>query len=217
MPMQIRQDDRRGVGAETTVASGVIARILSFAILLSLAADLLLKDLANLQQAFWACYWAATLVAAGILIRSDRMVSWGVVFFTGVGVPAWVMGRLMAARVDPTSVLIHILPLLAGAAYLFHKTTLPRASAAGAWFLYLVPTGMAWIFCDPAEHINLTHYSWPPLAGIFPQPWEFQIFLLAASLVTVTLSARVIHYGLGRRPYSGWRNPVGNLNRLSHS
>lgn len=182
----------RGVGVDTTGAARIIARILAFAILLSLAADLLLKDLNNLQQAFWACYWAALLLAAGILVRSDRMVSCGVIFFSGIGIPAWVMGRLMVERVDPTSALIHILPLLAGAAWLARTTALPRFSAAGAWLIHVVPAGMAWVFCDPAEHINLAHYSWPPLSDLLPRPWEFQIFLLAASAATVTLSTLVI-------------------------
>jgi hypothetical protein len=168
-------------------------------VLLALAVDLLLKDKTNLQQVFWSCYWGALAVAVGIVMRSSRLVASGVVFFVGVGSPAWLLGRLAEEQLDPTSVLIHFLPLIAGALYITQLSRLPRYSAAGAWLLHAAPLAMARIFCDPAANINMAHASWPPLTRFLPHLWEFHVLVLATSAATVTLAAWAIDHVLASR------------------
>ena len=165
------------------------ARFLAVAVLLSLAVDIFLKDPSNLEEVFWSCYWGALVVAIGILVRSDRMVSSGTVFFAGLGMPAWVVGWFAEYRIDPTSVLMHLLPLLAGALYLTRLRVLPGYSVAGGWALHVVPLSIAWFVCDPRLKINLAHFTWPPLERFLPHPWEFQVLVLSISALTLTIAA----------------------------
>lgn len=169
------------------------ARIIAVGVLLSLAADLLLKDPSNLDQVLWSCYWGALAVAVGVLAGSDRMVATGTLFFAGLGVPAWVAGWFAEYRVDPTSVLMHVLPLAAGALYLTRLAALPRYSVAGGWLLHAVPLGIAWFACDPRDHINLAHFTWAPLARFLPYPWEFQVLVLGVSAGTLTAASWAVN------------------------
>lgn len=172
----------RKIGAQATAALVIV----------SIAADLLLKEPFDWQQLLWSCYAASAAVALGILIRSNLLVSSGLVFFAGLGMPAWLLGRLLDNQVDPTSVLIHALPLVAGALYVSGMAALPKRSVAGAWLLHAVPLWLAALFCNPAQNINLAHATWPPLARFLPRLWEFHALLLAASAGTMTLAARGI-------------------------
>lgn len=175
------------------------AQVLAGAILLSLAVDLLLKQPLDLQQAFWACYWASVVVAAGILFRSHWLVSSGLVFFAGLGTPAWIVGRLAQNQVDPTSVLIHTLPLAAAVLYVCRRPALSAYSALGAWSLYVIPLGFARLFTAPGENINLSQSVWPPLEPVVPSLWQFHAILLASSAITITLAAHGINRLMARR------------------
>lgn len=178
------------------------ARVAAILIVLSIAVDLLLKEPFDWQQLLWSCYAGAAAVALGTFIRSNLLVSSGLVFFAGLGMPAWLLGRLLDNQVDPTSVLIHAVPLFAGGLYVSSLPALPKRSVAGAWLLHAFPLGAAAIFCDPAENINLAHTVWPPLARFLPRLWEFHALILAVSAATMLLAAHAINYTLLRRAES---------------
>src|SRR5579864_2620270 len=169
--------------------SQIGAQLLAVGIVLALAADLSLKDYADLQQVLWSCYWASIAVAMGIFIRVDWLVSSGLVFFLGLGMPVWLLGQLAGRQVDPTSVLIHTLPPAAAALYISQKFQVTKYSAAMAWLLYAIPLALAWLLCDPRENVNLAHAVWPPVAGVLPHLWQFHAFLLGTAAMTVTLAA----------------------------
>lgn len=158
-------------------------------IVLSIAVDLLLKQPFDWQELLWSCYAGSVAVALGVFVRSNLLVSSGLMFFTGLGMPAWLLGRLLNNQVDPTSVLIHAAPLVAGALYVSTLTGLPRHSVAGGWLLHAVPLWLAAVFCDPAKNINLSHAAWPPLARFLPHVWQFHVLILAASAITMALAA----------------------------
>lgn len=164
------------------------AHLCAFAILASLLADLVLKEHADLQQAMWSCYWGSVAIAIGIFIRSDRLVSSGLIFFVGLGVPAWLAARLVEVKIDPTSFLIHAVPVLAGALYVSKMSAVPRYSALGAWLLHSIPLALAWLLCKPDHNINLAHSVWSPVARFFPL-WEFHVLILAVSALTLALAA----------------------------
>jgi hypothetical protein len=178
------------------------AQVGAVLILLSIALDLLLKEPFDWQELLWSCYAAALAVALGVFIRSNLLVSSGLVFFAALGMPAWLLGRLLDNQVDPTSILIHALPLLAGALYLSNVTALPRASAAGGWLMHALPLWAAAIFCNPAKNINLANATWPPLARFLPHVWEFHALILAASALTMVLVAYAINHFLTGRAAS---------------
>ena len=171
-------------------------------IVLSIAVDLLLKQPFDWQELLWSCYAGSVAVALGVFLRSNLLVSSGLIFFAGLGMPAWLLGRLVDNQVDPTSMLIHALPLVSGALYVSNLTALPRASAAGGWLLHALPLWAAIVFCDPAKNINLANATWPPLARFLPQVWLFHALLLAASAITVIFVAYAINHFLMARAAS---------------
>lgn len=174
------------------------AQVLAGVTLLSLAADLILKDRNNLDQVFWCCYWASLAVAVGVFFRVGRLVSFGLVFFAGLGFPAWLVGRLFPGQLDPTSLLIHTAPLAAAALYVSTMDHLPSRSALGAWGLHALPLGAAWLFADPAQNVNLAHSVWPPLAPAFSQVWQFHAVCLMLSALILTSVASAFNHLLAR-------------------
>lgn len=158
----------------------------------------MLKEPFDWQQMLWSCYWGAAAVAAGIFFGSQRVVSTGLVFFVGLGTPAWIIGRFVQPQLDPTSVLIHTLPLAAAALYVRPMTSLPAYSALGAWGFYLVPLILAKIFTLPAENVNLSQSVWPPLESAVPTLWHFHALLLGSSAVTITFAAHGIQRLMAR-------------------
>ena len=176
-----------------------LARALAALVLLSLIIDLVLKRPADRHEIMWACYWASITLAVGIFIRSDRLVSAGVIFFLGLGLPVWLLGIIVDSQVEITSVLLHTVPLIAGLNYVSSMTTVPRYSALGAWLLYVVPFSLAWQLCDPRAMINLSHWSRWPLPDLVPHAWQFSLFLLATSAAAVSVVARVMNSFLLRK------------------
>ncbi len=175
------------------------SRMLASIVILSLLADLLLKDSPDMQQVMGACYWASASVTVGIFLKSNMLVSWGVVFFEALGLPAWLLGVILYNQVEITSVLIHTIPLIAGLYYILGMTHLPKYSALGAWLLYVVPFGLAWRFCTPDAMINLSHWSRWPLPDVLPHAWQFYVLLMAVSAVMSAAAASLTNRVLVRR------------------
>lgn len=183
------------MGARQLIGSRVLALLLVG----SLAADVLLKDVGDMQQLMWACYWASACVVAGVFFRSDALVSWGVIFFAGLGLPAWLVGVAIYRDVQLTSVLMHTVPLLAGLYYMSGMTAMPRYSYVGAWMLYVVPFGLSWRFCSAEAMINLSHWVKRPLRHTLPNNTAFYAVLLVLSAGMVLAAYAAIQYVLRRR------------------
>lgn len=166
--------------------------ILGCIVLILLMIDVLLKSPENRQEIMWACYWASTSVATGMLFGSDRLVSGGVIFLAGLGIPAWLLSTLVVGQMEIISVLFHIVPFVAGSCYVLTMASLPRYAATLAWLLYAVPFALSWQFCEPGTMINLSHWTRWPIPGLLPYKWQFYIVLLIASLTMVTLIASTI-------------------------
>jgi hypothetical protein len=179
------------------------AQVLAVVTILALAADLILKDRNNLDQLFWCCYWAAAAVCVGIFFRISRLVSFGLVFFAGLGFPAWLVGRLLPGQLDPTSLLIHTAPVTAAALYVSSMECLPAKSALGAWCLHAFPLIAAGVFGNPTQNVNLAHSVWPPVAPVLPRIWEFHAACLAVSLLIMTGVASALNHLLARRSADG--------------
>jgi hypothetical protein len=161
------------------------SRVLGCIVLASLVADVLLKSPANRQEIMWACYWASGALAMGMLIGSENLVSGAVIFFAGLGLPAWIISILIDGQTEATSVLIHVVPLLAGLHFVSRLAVLPKHSAAFAWLLFGIPFALSWHFCDPAAMINLSHWTRWPIPQLVPHPWQFYIALLLLSVALV--------------------------------
>ena len=182
--------DRHAAPFEAWCNAG--AEISAALITAALAADLLFKDPADLEQVAWSCYWAAAAAMIGIFVHSDLLVSAALLFFIGLGSPAWIIGRLVEHEIDPTSVLIHTIPPIAGLLYLLGGGGFSRHAVLGAWSLHAFPLAFAHFFCDPAKNINLASRVWPPLAHFIPELWQFHALSLALSAAMFALMARII-------------------------
>lgn len=194
------------------------SRVLALFLVGSLAADVLLKDVGDMQQLMWACYWASACVVAGVFLRSDALVSWGVIFFAGLGLPAWLVGVAIYREVEVTSVLMHTVPLLAGLYYMSGMTVMPRYSYAGAWLLYVVPFGLSWRFCSAEAMINLSHWVQRPLRHTLPNNTAFYSVLLLLSAGMVLAAYAAIQHVLMRRSEAvAAAGPVGVAAGVSRS
>jgi hypothetical protein len=167
--------------------------------LLIIALDFLLKSPENRQEILWACYWASLAIITGIYFRWIPLVAWGVVFFAGLGLPAWMLGALFIERPAITSVLLHTIPFVAGLYAIIPLQRLPRGSALGAWMLFLVPFGLAWEFCRQSSAINLSHWAHWSLGGTLHNQWQFYGLLWLLTLLTLSLAAMALNGVLAYR------------------
>jgi hypothetical protein len=146
----------------------------------------------DLPHMLWSCHVATFVLAVGILVRVPILVSAGFLFHLAIGLPAWSVeiiltrgtfgGTAVIGRVVATSILVHMLPIVAGMLFLgFRKLTLRAVPLAWLIQVGMIPISRS---LTPAEfNVNLSHAVWPQLAGTFPRLWVFQ---LAASLVCLT-------------------------------
>ena len=174
------------------------SRGLGCIVLASLVVDVLLKSPANRQEIMWACYWASGALGIGMLTGSVSLVAGAVIFFAGLGLPAWIVSILIDRQTEATSVLIHVVPLLAGLYFVSRLAVLPRHSAALAWLLFGIPFGLSWHFCDPAAMINLSHWTRWPVPQVVPHPWQFYVAVLVISVALVNSVAVVLKSMLER-------------------
>lgn len=131
---------------------------------------------------------ASASVGMGMCFTSDRLVSAGVIFFVGLGIPAWLLGAIIDGQIEPLSVLFHVVPFASGLYYVSTMDSLPKYSGVLAWLLYALPFGLAWRFCKPEITINLSHWTRWPIPSILPHAWQFYTMLI---LVTSAMIASV--------------------------
>lgn len=165
-----------------------VAKALAVFVVLALIVDLLMQKTSDPQTGMWACYWASGVIVVGVMAGWDQPVAWGVIFFEGVGLPSWLLGVLLGKPVYVTSVLIHIIPLVAGLLYMRRFNELPRFSVLGAWLLSVVPFAVAWYVCDPSRMIDLTHLNRSMLPFILPQVWQFYTALAVVTATSTVLA-----------------------------
>src|SRR5262245_61331720 len=67
-----------------------------------------------LSEMLYACHVATALMAVGILLGRPEPVAPAFVFHVGMGAPALVLDIATSGIAQPTSILVHILPLVVG-------------------------------------------------------------------------------------------------------
>jgi hypothetical protein len=190
------------------------SRMLGSGVLVLLVVDVFLKSPGNRQEILWACYWASAAVGIGMCFVSDMLVSAGVIFFAGLGIPGWLLGAIIDGRIETISVLFHVLPFAGGCYYVSTMTSLPKYSAALAWLLYGIPLSLAWEFCEPGLTINLSHWTRWPVPQVVPYLWQFYSMLILLTMALVAWVARIINSILTTR---GTLAPNGMKMRLPSS
>ncbi|HEY6726862.1 MAG TPA: hypothetical protein VI197_22675, partial [Polyangiaceae bacterium] len=124
-----------------------------------------------LAEMLWACLVASFSIGLGILTQRTWLVAVGTLFQVAVGVPAYALDVIVLRSTTVTSVLVHMLPPVAGLVTLRRGAAWPRWTplAAGTLYVGLIPVSR-WL-TEPALNVNLAFRPWPPLAGLTASPW----------------------------------------------
>jgi hypothetical protein len=150
----------------------------------------------NLPHMLWSCHVASAVLAIGLLLNRITLVAAGFLFHLAIGFPAWLIevvvsrGTFGASAVTPrvlaTSILVHSLPLIAGALYL-RRRPIPAASLALAWLLQIAMVPVSRWTAPPEFNVNLAHSVWRPIAGTSMNWWFFQIVVYVVTLASLLL------------------------------
>lgn len=122
-------------------------------------------------EMLWACHVASLAIGLGILLHRTWLVAVGTLFHVAVGAPAYVLDLIVLRTTTPTSVLIHVLPPLAGLVLLRRGSPWPRWTPVAAGSLYLVLIPISRWLTEPALNVNLAFRPWAPLASLTASPW----------------------------------------------
>src|SRR4051794_38420173 len=87
-------------------------------------------------EMLFGCHVASALTVMGLLAGSDLLVGAGFVFYLGVGLPSWIIDCAAKRRVEPVSVVAHLLPTLAAGQHVA-RAGLPRGSSLLAWAMFV--------------------------------------------------------------------------------
>ncbi len=123
-----------------------------------------------LQELLWLCHVATALMVVGLLAAVHRLVAAGFLLHAGFGTLGWLLDALATGETAPSSVLLHLLPVVIGPIEV-RRNGWPRGVVLPAWLFFT-----AWVICshwvtDPALNVNLSHAPWGPLASLTGGVW----------------------------------------------
>lgn len=174
------------------------SRVLGLALLGAFALHSASKGAAHLQEMFWLCHVATALMVIGLLAGWHRMVAGGFVFHLGFGTLAWVLDVVATRATTFSSVLIHVLSLVAGAIEVKRKGW-PSGVVLPTWlFLSLWVVSCHWT-TDPALNVNVAHEAWGPLSHLMGGVWLSIMFNSAFALGGMVLSNAALRWLLRPR------------------
>jgi hypothetical protein len=145
------------------------------------------KGATHLQEMLWMCHVATALMAVGLLAGWHRLTAAALLLHVGFGTASWVLDLVVTRQTTPSSVLVHVLPLVAGGLEV-RRRGWPGGLVLPTWLFF---TGWV-IFCrwttDPALNVNLSHSAWGPLADMMGGLWLSWAFNAAAMLAGFLLA-----------------------------
>ena len=142
-----------------------------------------------------ACDVVAIATAIGLLFRLPRVVAIAGLFAVAVGGPAIVAGTLSTYPMNPTGVILHVVPVIIGA-HTIARHGLPRRAALIAWLVYIVLIAASVLLVPHRLNVNMVHRTWRPLAHVFTIPGSFPLCLIALVGLLLWLGEALIR----RRP-----------------
>lgn len=140
-----------------------------------------------LAEMLWACHVASLAIGLGILAHQTWLVAVGTLFHAAVGAPAYLLDVIVLGTTTFSSVLIHVLPPLAGVMVLRRAAPWPPWTPLAAGSLYLVLLPISRWCTDPALNVNLAFRPWPPLAGLSAAPWPSWLANIAGMALLLPL------------------------------
>ncbi len=132
------------------------------------------------------CDVAALVTAIGLVGGWHRAVAAACLFEIMVGLPAFIVGIFTTYELNPTGVLVHIVPPVLGV-IVIAREGMPRRCALIAWAGYTLTFVIAFVLAPPEFNINFANDVWPPLAKVFTVTGSFQAALIAVAIVVLSL------------------------------
>jgi hypothetical protein len=161
------------------------------AVLISLALHAITKGPMLLPEMLWACHVASFLIAIGILFQIPKLTAVGFLFHVALGLPGYLMDLIATGDTTFTSILVHLVPLIAGGMELWRRG-FPHGTVFPCMMLYPVLVVISYWGTEPALNINLAHAPWTPIAQIFPQPWFSWVFNTMVSFLCLIAIERIL-------------------------
>lgn len=144
------------------------------------------------------CDVSAMTTAIALIAGWPRVAGVAFLFQVAIGLPAFAIGLCTTYPLNVTGTVIHVVPPLLGG-IVVARHGLPARAALYAWAGYVV-TFVAGYFAAPvALNINFAHFTWPPLARMFPLAGTFQAALTAVVGLVLAATELVIRRRMDRR------------------
>jgi hypothetical protein len=174
---------------------GLPSRALGLGLVAALALHTASKGATLVQEMLWLCHVATLIMALGLVVGWHRGVAAGFLLHVGFGTVGWLLDVLATGDTTLSSVLVHVLPLVAGALEVRRKGC-PSGLVVPTWLFFT-----AWVISchwttDPALNVNMAHAPWGPLAHVMGGVWVSGAFnsavLLGLFVLTDAVLRRVI-------------------------
>lgn len=170
---------------------GLIRCLSVSAIVVSLALHAVTKGRANLQEMLWVCHVASLIIAIGIFFHAPRLTASGFLFHVALGLPGYLMDVIATGATTPTSMVVHLVPPIAGGMELWRRG-FPNGVVLPCAMLYPILVAISYVATDPALNVNLAYAPWPPVAKILPQPWMWCFFNIVVSFFCLTIVEKIL-------------------------
>ena len=164
----------------------------------------------HLAEMIWVCHIASLVLAIGLITGRQALVAAGLLMHLSWGAPAYLLDVMATRSTTVTSILVHVLPVVAGALAVAARGW-PRGVVLPAWIFFSLWVPVSYVATDPALNVNLAHAPWPPLAGVLPSLWASWAFNAGGSLLAFFVVDRLLRRGLPRAPDDAPPNPRDSL------
>lgn len=128
------------------------------------------KSGVQLQELLWLCHVASAVMAIGLLTGAHRLVASGFLLHVGFGTLGWLLDLLTTRETTPSSVILHLLPLVIGPIELRRKGWTPEV-VLPAWLFFTGCVLLSRWVTEPSLNVNLAHSVWGPLAHLTGGVW----------------------------------------------
>jgi hypothetical protein len=145
-----------------------------------------------LPEMLWSCHAATALVGLGLVLNSRRMVAAGFLFHAALGFPGFLLLVVARQWFSAASAWVHLLPLLAGAAFLRGRE-IERLTILHSWLILPLMLPLSYWLTPAALNVNLSHGPWEPVAAYFPARWVFYLGLGAVNLAALALMRAIVN------------------------
>lgn len=154
-----------------------------------------------LPEMLYACHVATAVMAIGVLLRKNALVTFGFSFHLGAGLWGYLFDMCASGATTWTSVLVHAVPLCVG--YMeVRRTGMPRWAPPGSCAFLAFSVVYAYFLTPSTMNVNLAHRPFGPVAAYAPGLWATWILNLLFGFFLIVTSHFFFQKWLDRRGVS---------------